>query len=41
VAGWTVVRFTWRDVEREPEEVTETLARLGEARSKRLLAGAA
>jgi hypothetical protein len=28
VAGWTVVRFTWRDVEREPEEVAETLARL-------------
>ena len=41
VAGWTVVRFTWRDVEREPEEVTETLARLWEARSGRQLAGAA
>ena len=41
VAGWTVVRFTWRDVEREPEEVTETLARLWEARSGRRLAEAA
>jgi predicted transcriptional regulator of viral defense system len=41
VAGWTVVRFTWRDVEREPGEVTETLVRLWEARSKRLLAEAA
>ena len=41
VAGWTVVRFTWRDVEREPEEVIETLARLWEARSGRRLAGAA
>jgi hypothetical protein len=40
VAGWTVVRFTWRDVEREPEEVIETLARLWEARSGRRLAGA-
>jgi hypothetical protein len=41
VAGWTVVRFTWRDVEREPVEVIETLARLWEARSGRRLAGAA
>ena len=41
VAGWTVVRFTWRDVEREPEEVTETLATLWQARSKRRLEGAA
>jgi predicted transcriptional regulator of viral defense system len=41
VAGWTVVRFTWRDVEREPGEVVETLARLWEARSGRRLAGAA
>jgi predicted transcriptional regulator of viral defense system len=41
VAGWTVVRFTWRDVEREPEEVIETLARLWEARRGRQLAGAA
>jgi predicted transcriptional regulator of viral defense system len=31
VAGWTVVRFTWRDVEREPAEVTETLAGLWKA----------
>jgi Protein of unknown function (DUF559)/Transcriptional regulator, AbiEi antitoxin len=41
VAGWTVVRFTWRDVEREPGDVTETLASLWEARSGRRLAGAA
>jgi predicted transcriptional regulator of viral defense system len=33
LAGWTIVRFTWRDVERRPEEVRETLARLWEARS--------
>jgi hypothetical protein len=32
IAGWTVVRFTWRDVEREPQEVTETLARLWASR---------
>jgi len=41
VAGWTVVRFTWRDVEREPEEVTDTLARLWEARNEKRLAEAA
>jgi hypothetical protein len=41
VAGWTVVRFTWRDVEREPAEVAETLADLWEARSRRQLARAA
>jgi hypothetical protein len=41
VAGLTVVRFTWRDVDREPEEVTETLASLWEARTRRPLAGAA
>jgi predicted transcriptional regulator of viral defense system len=41
VAGWTVVRFTWRDVEREPAEVTETLTRLWEARSRRQPARAA
>jgi hypothetical protein len=35
LAGWTIVRFTWRDVERRPKEVRETLARLWEARSKR------
>ncbi|MGH2821612.1 MAG: DUF559 domain-containing protein [Thermoleophilaceae bacterium] len=33
LAGWEVVRFTWRDVEREPGEVTDVLARLGGARS--------
>jgi hypothetical protein len=38
MAGWTVVRFTWRDVEREPDEVTSTLARLWSTRSE---AGAA
>jgi Protein of unknown function (DUF559)/Transcriptional regulator, AbiEi antitoxin len=31
LAGWTVVRFTWRDVEREPAEVIETLAGLWKA----------
>lgn len=41
VAGWTVVRFTWRDVEREPEEVTETLGTLWEARNARQPARAA
>jgi very-short-patch-repair endonuclease len=34
VAGWTVVRFTWRDVEREPAEVIETLAALRNARRR-------
>ena len=34
LAGWTVVRFTWRDVEREPDEMTTTLARLWCARSE-------
>jgi hypothetical protein len=33
LAGWTVVRFTWRDVEHRPEEVTETLARMWDART--------
>ena len=28
LAGWDVVRFTWRDVEREPDEVTAELAAL-------------
>jgi Transcriptional regulator, AbiEi antitoxin/Protein of unknown function (DUF559) len=32
LAGWDVVRFTWRDVEREPDEVTETLRALWRAR---------
>jgi hypothetical protein len=41
LAGWTVVRFTWRDVEREPDEVTSTLARLWSARSEAAAAGAA
>jgi predicted transcriptional regulator of viral defense system len=34
LAGWTVVRFTWRDVERRPLEVTETLAGLWHARRR-------
>jgi very-short-patch-repair endonuclease len=33
VAGWDVIRFTWRDVEREPDEVTAALVALREARS--------
>jgi putative AbiEi antitoxin of type IV toxin-antitoxin system/uncharacterized protein DUF559 len=28
LAGWDVIRFTWRDIEREPDEVTATLAAL-------------
>ncbi len=32
LAGWDVVRFTWRDVEHEPGEVTAVLAGLWEAR---------
>jgi hypothetical protein len=28
LAGWDVIRFTWRDIEREPDEVTTTLAAL-------------
>ena len=34
LAGLDVVRFTWRDVEREPDEVTAELAALREARSR-------
>jgi predicted transcriptional regulator of viral defense system len=41
LAGWDVVRFTWRDVEREPEETADVLARLCAARGGRPLAGAA
>jgi hypothetical protein len=33
LAGWDVVRFTWRDVEREPDETTAVLAALWHARS--------
>jgi predicted transcriptional regulator of viral defense system len=40
LAGWEVVRFTWRDVEREPDEVRATLAGLWEARSGTVLADA-
>jgi very-short-patch-repair endonuclease len=32
LAGWHVVRFTWRDVEREPDEVTDVLVQLWGAR---------
>jgi very-short-patch-repair endonuclease len=41
LGGWTVVRFTWRDVEREPDEVTTTLARLWNAHRGPRVAGAA
>jgi predicted transcriptional regulator of viral defense system len=41
LAGWDVVRFTWRDVEREPGEVTSVLARLWAARSGARTANAA
>jgi hypothetical protein len=41
VAGWTVVRFTWRDVEREPADVIETLTALWRARTERPPAEAA
>lgn len=33
LAGWEVIRFTWRDVEREPDEVIAVLARLLEERN--------
>jgi predicted transcriptional regulator of viral defense system len=33
LADWEVVRFTWRDVERDPDEVTDVLARLHALRS--------
>jgi Protein of unknown function (DUF559)/Transcriptional regulator, AbiEi antitoxin len=32
LAGWDVVRFTWRNVEREPDEVRATIAALWAAR---------
>jgi predicted transcriptional regulator of viral defense system len=35
LAGWDVIRFTWRDVEREPDEVTATLTALWAARARR------
>jgi hypothetical protein len=41
MAGWTVVRFTWRDVEREPDEVTAALTRLWRARHEARTARAA
>jgi very-short-patch-repair endonuclease len=41
LAGWTVVRFTWRDVERKTDEVTTTLVRLWSARSEGAAGGAA
>jgi REase_MTES_1575 len=41
LAGWTVVRFTWRDVEQRPREVSETLAGLWVPRSERRQARAA
>ncbi len=36
LAGWDVVRFTWRDVEREPGEVTAELDAHREVRSRTL-----
>jgi hypothetical protein len=41
LAGWEVVRFTWRDVEREPDETADAMARLWAQRSAQRLAGAA
>jgi very-short-patch-repair endonuclease/predicted transcriptional regulator of viral defense system len=41
LAGWDVVRFTWRDVEREPGEVRAALTRLLAARSGTRMARAA
>jgi very-short-patch-repair endonuclease len=41
MAGWEVVRFTWRDVEREPDEVTAVLAHLWRERRAANLADAA
>jgi very-short-patch-repair endonuclease len=35
LAGWDVIRFTWRDVEREPEAVVTFLTEFWEARSER------
>jgi predicted transcriptional regulator of viral defense system len=32
MAGWEVVRFTWRDVEREPDEVATVIAHLWRTR---------
>jgi very-short-patch-repair endonuclease len=41
LAGWTVVRFTWRDVEREPDEVRAALTRLWTTRNEARRARAA
>jgi predicted transcriptional regulator of viral defense system len=41
LAGWDVIRFTWRDVEREPDEVTTTLAALWTRRHRARRAEAA
>lgn len=34
--GWTVVRFTWHDIEERPSEIVSTLAKLLEARDASL-----
>jgi Transcriptional regulator, AbiEi antitoxin/REase_MTES_1575 len=41
LAGWEVIRFTWRDVEREPDEVIALLTRLREEMSVKRTATAA
>ena len=41
LAGWTVVRFTWRDVELEPNEVKQALTQLWTAQSEARTARAA
>jgi predicted transcriptional regulator of viral defense system len=37
LAGWEVIRFTWRDVEREADEVIAMLTELREARRRKRL----
>lgn len=41
LAGWEAVHFTWRDVEREPDETADIMARLWAMRSNARQAGAA
>jgi hypothetical protein len=35
LAGWDVIRFTWRDIERNGDEVTETLAAFWAGRARK------